>query len=694
MTDPGEPASFLHRLKARFAWSALGRLAAAGALAGAVVGALDIGLALRHARPSPVTVLAGASIGASAALLLCLPIFPFLALSAAGAARLRDRFGFGRFTSRDAEGDRTSVVRLHAVVATLVLAIVAALGFSRLMLVVLRAIQDDQLRDRLIIAGFGGAIFAIALGRRPIELLLERILRPIDRRLLLPRPARPASRWALFLGLPLIVFAVLALGSPQLSVVAAAAMWLGSLVVAYAVIDIAVARSPKLRWLRTGAIVLGGVAIVASALGKSSPLVERGFVRQGLRLLRAVTDVDRDGSSSLFNGGDCAPFNAAVHPGAKGANDCSHSEGLPRFSGRLTAAEIQSYSVVWFVVDGLRSDRASFAGYNKQTTPYLARLAPESLVFSDAIAPSSAATIALSSALAGKNPAALSWKQTSPAVLDDDARTLASRFAAKGYATGLVGTAEDLQAVSGFSRTYELPADRSAQAMRSTALAVSFIERSLRDNQPFFLVVHVPGPAQPYISHSEGYVSFGAGDAAAYDNQVASADRAIGFVLEALRAHPETWDRAVVIASGLSGETGSSPSMPSSACGLYDVTVPLLLRVPSFDPGRYPARVSLLDVVPTLIELVDLPHEASEIEGVSLLVTTDLPEASARRSFHCVDRESHFVFAGGAAMMKTRAGAFSAFEEAEGLELKPSDAGSGTALESEITQAERGNLWR
>ena len=693
MTDPGQHASLLQLLKARLTWSRLASLLAAGALAGMVVGGLDIGLALRHARPSPATLLSGAGIGASAALLLCLPAFLLFALGGAVAARIADRFGLGRFASRDASADRTSVVRLHAVVATLGVALLAALASSRVMLIVLRAIQDDQLRDRLIVAGFGGAIFGISLATRPLAFVLERGFRRVDQRLLLPRPARPAARWAVFLGLPLIVFGALAQSSPALSVVAAAAMWLGALLVMVAVLDIAVARSAKARFAEIGLVVLGAAAIVVTALVSYSPLVERGFVRQGLRLLRAITDFDRDGSSSLFNGGDCAPFNAAVHPGAKGENDCTRNEGLPRFSGRLSAAEIQTYSVVWFVVDGMRSDRASIAGYNKPTTPYLARLAPESLVFTDAIAPSSAPSLSLASALAGKNASALDWKQTSPGVLGDDARTLAARFGAKGYVTGLVGTSEDLQAVSGFSRTYELPADRSAQAMRSTALAVSFIERALLDNQPFFLVVHVPGPAQPYVSKNEGYVSFGTGEAAAYDNQVASADRAIGFVLESLRAHPETWDRSVIVASGLSAEVGSSPSLPASACGLYDVTVPLLLRVPSFEPGRHSARVSLLDVVPTLIELVDLPRDGADLEGVSLLVTTEVPDASARRTFHCADRDSHFVFGGGAALMKSRSGAMSAFEEGDGLTLRATETANAD-LESELTKTATGNLWR
>ncbi|MBL8743663.1 MAG: hypothetical protein JNK04_21285 [Myxococcales bacterium] len=94
-----------------------------------------------------------------------------------------------------------------------------------------------------------------------------------------------------------------------------------------------------------------------------------------------------------------------------------------------------------------------------------------------------------------------------------------------------------------------------------------------------------------------------------------------------------------------------------------------------------------------MIELVDLPRDGADLEGVSLLVTTEVPDASARRTFHCADRDSHFVFGGGAALMKSRSGAMSAFEEGDGLTLRATETANAD-LESELTKTATGNLWR
>src|SRR5690606_2844540 len=79
-------------------------------------------------------------------------------------------------------------------------------------------------------------------------------------------------------------------------------------------------RSSRLRLgAVTGTVILALVAIVlvgrhhdARRLALGSPVlaVEMAWVQR-------LADLDRDGSSSLLGGGDCAPFDPAVHPRAR-----------------------------------------------------------------------------------------------------------------------------------------------------------------------------------------------------------------------------------------------------------------------------------------------------------------------------------------------------------------------------------------
>ena len=70
------------------------------------------------------------------------------------------------------------------------------------------------------------------------------------------------------------------------------------------------------RWLVP---VLAGAAAAALAQGASveiGALELRPFGHLALEAARRGTDVDFDGFSGLFDGGDCAPFNPRVNPGA------------------------------------------------------------------------------------------------------------------------------------------------------------------------------------------------------------------------------------------------------------------------------------------------------------------------------------------------------------------------------------------
>jgi arylsulfatase len=100
-------------------------------------------------------------------------------------------------------------------------------------------------------------------------------------------------------------------------------------------------------------------------------------------------------------------------------------------------------NVVLVTVDSLRADHCGFAGYDRETTPALDRLAREGLVFEHAVAPGPKTPASLPAMVTGRFPPAPSqgpfgregWREfTRPHVAAH--RTIAERFSAAGYDTG------------------------------------------------------------------------------------------------------------------------------------------------------------------------------------------------------------------------------------------------------------------
>jgi arylsulfatase A-like enzyme len=135
--------------------------------------------------------------------------------------------------------------------------------------------------------------------------------------------------------------------------------------------------------------------------------------------------------------------------------------------------------------------------------------------------------------------------------------------------------------------------------------------------EPFFLFFHIyepHAPHQPPEPYASRYES-------PYDGEVAAADAVVGELLRQLRA-AELYDRSLILLLSDHGE------------GLYDhgdyehglllyreaLQIPLLLKLPFAERGGSTVErpVGLIDVLPTLLELLDVEVPA-ELPGRSLL---------------------------------------------------------------------------
>jgi arylsulfatase A-like enzyme len=627
--------------------------------AGAVIGGLNAAL-------GPATFRGPAALWAGAGLVVpvLLPIGVVQALVGAllgrlvgmpAAAGLRARLGtFSESAHRSRVG-----LTLFGLLAGLALAVAMAgtwLGFpfvSAIQVVKARRVVLVAVVTLCWLAGWGGALVVAPLLRRGLLCL--------DARSPLPWPRSRSLRVAAYGVLPLLaLFIPLVAGhQDELSMLAVP---LGA--VLFASLDwffylAQVDARPKLA--RTGAL-LGGATLAAAALAQPWTLqassakaaCARGvFTAPALRWLRRLTDRDHDGFSALYAGGDCAPSDRLVHPGAVDVPDNGRDENCdgvdatrehrfarpPLFAGKLPGGAARPYNVLWIVIDAVRADHLALYGYGRPTSPELSRLAASSLLFLNAYSPSATTHLSFPAFLIGKNVESMRWEYATDRARVEAAAgqpTIAERLAPLGYRSAAVISpfiAHLPSIVRGFDRVItEHRAAFPHDGQGATGAAIDALGLTGPDAaKPFLLLTYYEDPHMPYDAHGAGEPSFGKADVDLYDGEIAYVDRHLGMLLDYLKLHPDVDQRTVVIVTSDHGEELGERGGTSHGknCNEESVHVPLLVRIPGLPAARIATRVASVDIVPTILELVGAKASEPELDGRSLLGTLDAAPVDA-----------------------------------------------------------------
>jgi arylsulfatase len=157
-------------------------------------------------------------------------------------------------------------------------------------------------------------------------------------------------------------------------------------------------------------------------------------------------------------------------------------------------------NVLLVTVDTLRPDYMSMNGYDRPTTPRIDGLLAEGFYFEQAVSPVARTTPALSALLTGAYPHTNGVRTLTDSV-SEDVTTLAEAMSDFGYQTLAVVTNQVLTRKRGLARgfdVYDVAADtRTARA--TTDVALGFFE-GLRPEVPVFAWVHYIDPHAPYHS--------------------------------------------------------------------------------------------------------------------------------------------------------------------------------------------------
>jgi arylsulfatase A-like enzyme len=296
--------------------------------------------------------------------------------------------------------------------------------------------------------------------------------------------------------------------------------------------------------------------------------------------------------------------------------------------------------IVLIVIDTLRADHLGSYGYSRNTTPHIDALAADATRYTRAYSHAPWTTPSVAALMTSQYPSALGISNVQSR-LPDEAVLLPELLRDAGYRTAAFVSHSFVSAKWGFAQGFETFDESNVKGHLATTspdvseLAVAWLREHL-GQKPVFLLLHYFDPHFGYLEQPDfgfggrnpsydGHVRSGsipgfltrttpqlsAEDleelVRLYDSEIALTDHAIGRVLSTLR-EAGRYESSIIVLTGDHGEEFLDHGALDHAKTLYDevVNVPLLMKLPGRPGGRVDTPVAHVDVLPTLIDWLDL----------------------------------------------------------------------------------------
>jgi arylsulfatase A-like enzyme len=296
--------------------------------------------------------------------------------------------------------------------------------------------------------------------------------------------------------------------------------------------------------------------------------------------------------------------------------------------------------VVVILIDTLRPDHLEAFGYPKATAPFLAELAQRSVVFRRAWSTSSWTAPATASLFTGLYPprhgvtegfraqtgtGGRGGREVPPRSLELRAiprsvATLPELLRGAGYATFGLSANVNVGSELGFDRGFDRFERLEKQSGHARALADAVLAwRQEMEARPYFLYLHFNDVHRPYDAREPWYEP----DADETRDTISRYDSEIRYLDGELRRLYDTlgWERDTLLV--VASDHGEGLMQRGKMGHWFSLNVELqhvllLLRAPGLAPRDVQANASLVDVVPSVLDLLGL-EPAQGRDGRSLL---------------------------------------------------------------------------
>ena len=279
-------------------------------------------------------------------------------------------------------------------------------------------------------------------------------------------------------------------------------------------------------------------------------------------------------------------------------------------------------AVVLITLDTTRADRLPPYGLMDVATPGLDRLAREGVLFQQALSVAPLTLPAHTSLLTGILPPGHGVRDNADELLASTFTPRAEVLHDRGFRTGAFVGSIVLNADRGLAQGFDRysgvvddgqPAAHRWQRRGDAVMADAIAWLDAIGDERFFMWTHLYDPHRPYeppepfrSRHSDPYIG-----------EIAFADSQIARLLDVLERR-QLLDRTLIVVTADHGESLGDHGERDHGIFVYEsvLRVPLIIRAPGGRPGRVDRVVRLIDVMPTVLDVLGL--ELPRMDGVSL----------------------------------------------------------------------------
>ncbi len=308
-------------------------------------------------------------------------------------------------------------------------------------------------------------------------------------------------------------------------------------------------------------------------------------------------------------------------------------------------ADASGMNLLVITLDTTRADALGLYGNTHAVSPRIDELGRAGLVFEACYTPVPLTLPAHCSLFTGRYPVAHQVRNNGTYVLPPSERTLAAVLKDRGYGTAAFVASFTVASKFGLGRgfdvydedfetgtpiidyTAEIPADRVAGKF------IRWLDK--RTGGKFFGWVHFYDPHAPYVPHPEAGPAGDGSPWSLYEGEVRFVDARVGEIVQALR-DKGLYENTVIVIVGDHGEAFGEHKERGHGIFCYEesLRVPLIIHNPKLfrTPKKVAGRLSLVDVMPGLLELVKAPAPAA-LQGRSFWPLVEGKEKAVRQIY-------------------------------------------------------------